>query len=242
MGRVVIYRSRPSTGALRLAESLRGRGIQARKVRRLATTRYGAPRLTSDDLLICWGDVGPQDHPWSLNNIPIPNKLEELQVLKDADVPTVEFSTVVEEGWLPRSKYHSQGRDLTTPPTHPGYWVKREEFEYECRVHVWDGVSIRAGRKRPADGETPHEWIRSRSNGWVVDYSLPIHRRERDAAKAAVTALGLLFGAVDVGVLPNGEARVLEVNRAPGLEGNTVEKYADVIERLWNGQRGLSSD
>lgn len=232
---VIIYRRKASQAAVLLAQCLRDTfGLSAKKRRTLR-------RLSSSDLLVCWGEEGPP-HNWSLNNVPILDKLEELDALEEAGVPVVQHSREPIEGWLPRSRHHSQGRDLTTPPTHFDYFVKKEDFEYEVRVHVWNGLSIRAGRKRRADGEDSHEWIRSRSNGWVVDYSLPIHRPERDSAKSAVAALGLLFGAVDVGVLPDGQARVLEVNRAPGLEGNTVLKYAELIAREYNGRSDFPAD
>jgi len=51
-------------------------------------------------------------------------------------------------------------------------------------------------------------------------------------ALAAVSALGLDFGAVDI-IYNEHENQyyVLEVNTAPGLEGTTVEKYAEAFAK-----------
>jgi glutathione synthase/RimK-type ligase-like ATP-grasp enzyme len=56
----------------------------------------------------------------------------------------------------------------------------------------------------------------------------PAHR---NLAKKAVESLGLTFGAVDIGRKADNSLIVLEVNRAPGLEGNTINAYANAIVR-----------
>lgn len=201
-------------------------------------------------MVVGWGQSPPSlpDSVPVINGGRILNKLEELEALRDAGVPTVEFSREPVEGWLGRSAHHSQGLDLLRPPSRPDYWVQKETFAYEARVHIWRGMSIRAGIKVPVPGETQHDWIRSRGCGWYIRYD-GVHRAERDAARAAVEALQLDFGAVDIGirVLAGGhdadaENRppvcVLEVNRAPGLEGVTVQKYAEQIRQEWEQRYG----
>ena len=50
-------------------------------------------------------------------------------------------------------------------------------------------------------------------------------------AVAAVVALGLDFGAVDVVYnVKEQKAYVLEVNSAPGLSGTTLDKYVEVFK------------
>ena len=57
----------------------------------------------------------------------------------------------------------------------------------------------------------------------------------RDLAHRACEALGLQFGAVDIGEQVDGSLVVLEVNRAPGLEDGTVARYAGAITRWMQG-------
>lgn len=148
--------------------------------------------------------------------------------------------------WLARSRNHVGGSDLlSTRLIVPDYWVKREEIAREFRVHSFLGRSIRAGMKTVRDGLVPsqpgiavvsngyaHPWIRSYDAGWRVSYDGDsVRQRHRDAAHAAVAALGLDFAAVDVAERPDGSVFVLEVNRAPGIEAGTIEAYARAITR-----------
>jgi glutathione synthase/RimK-type ligase-like ATP-grasp enzyme len=47
-----------------------------------------------------------------------------------------------------------------------------------------------------------------------------------------VSALGLDFGAVDVALRKDGVPVVWEVNKAPGLEGGSLKKYAEKLIQL----------
>lgn len=138
--------------------------------------------------------------------------------------------------WLPRLNNHIGGTDLLNPPTNPGFWVKRESIVQEIRVHSFMGKSIRAGVKAPREGfNQPHQWIRSYDGGWTIKYDgVTSKQAHRDLAHKAVAALGLQFGAVDLAQLKDGRLIVLEVNRAPGIEGGTVERYAEAIKG-WMG-------
>lgn len=143
--------------------------------------------------------------------------------------------------WLPRLYDHVGGEDLLQPPAAPDFFVKKLELVREFRIHSFLGKSIRAGMKAPrenyADG-TPgaaqrHPWIRSHEAGWRILYDgVSSKQKHRDLAHKAVAALGLDFGAVDIGEMANGSLVVLEVNRAPGIEGGTVEAYSNAI-RQW---------
>jgi hypothetical protein len=134
--------------------------------------------------------------------------------------------------WVGRMNAHHGGNDLLHVPTTPDYWAKKEAFVKEIRIHCFKGKSIRAGQKVPREGVQPHPWIRSFDAGWKIAYDgFASRRAQRKLAAAAVTALGLDFGAVDMGIKADGSLCVLEVNRAPGLEGGTTEAYANAIER-----------
>jgi hypothetical protein len=137
--------------------------------------------------------------------------------------------------WLGRDRNHIGGRDLLNPPIRPDFWVRKEELACEYRIHSFLGSSIRAGKKKKVEGH-PHdpatEWIRGLLNGWKISYDgVSIRQRHRDLAHLACQALGLNFGAVDLGEKADGSLLVLEVNRAPGLDGGTITAYAGAIRR-----------
>lgn len=140
--------------------------------------------------------------------------------------------------WLPRLNSHVGGNDLLRTPQTPDFWVKKEAIVREFRVHSFLGRSIRAGVKVPREGFTnPHQWIRSWDGGWRISYDgATIRQAHRDIAHAALGALGLDFGAVDIGERQDGSLIVFEVNRAPGLEGGTVSAYEEAI-RAWKESR-----
>lgn len=150
--------------------------------------------------------------------------------------------------WLPRMNNHVGGNDLLQPPDRIDYWSKKENIVREFRIHSFNKKSIRAGVKDLREGFTlptnpaarigngvAHPWIRSWDGGWRIKYDgVTSKQRHRDLAHAAVEALGLQFGAVDIGELDNGSLIVLEVNRAPGLEGGTIDAYANAINNWIN--------
>lgn len=109
--------------------------------------------------------------------------------------------------------------------THFMEWV---EAEREYRVHIFQGRSIRISRKDYSEDKT---WLAVKPG----DIDL---RPVRSAARQAVEALGLDFGAVDV--LASGENNdevfVLEVNTAPGLGGTMPRVYFETFTR-WKEER-----
>ena len=147
--------------------------------------------------------------------------------------------------WLGRTFNHVGGNDLLRPTTHPDFYSRKESIVNEFRVHSFFGRSIRAGKKikRGPDSKTPfhgepHAWIRSFDAGWQISYAddVGIKQKHRDIAHAAVKALGLSFGAVDIGELADGTLIVLEVNRAPGVEDGTTNAYGRAIRRWIGGE------
>jgi hypothetical protein len=145
--------------------------------------------------------------------------------------------------WLGRRSNHVGGHDLLTPPATPDFWSRKEDIVEEYRIHCFKGRSIRAGKKIVREGLTntgapyvAHPWIRSLDGGWRICYDDFKSRKEmRDLAARAVEALSLDFGAVDLGKKRDGSLIVLEVNRAPGLEGGTITAYANAIKGWMGG-------
>lgn len=139
--------------------------------------------------------------------------------------------------WVGRMNDHIGGNDLLNPPSRPDFYTLKVRLDREVRIHSFLGRSIRAGVKVPREGVTPHPWIRSFDGGWRIQYDgFESTEEMRKLAAAACKALGLDFGAVDMGIKPDGGLIVLEVNRAPGLEGGSVEAYAKALARWVEGE------
>lgn len=139
--------------------------------------------------------------------------------------------------WIARTNDHIGGNDLLRGVQRPDYWSKKEDIRSEIRIHSFAGKSIRAGVKKVGGphAANAHQWVRSYDGGWIIDYAgFSAQQAQRDLAASAVAALGLQFGAVDIGVLADGTSMVLEVNRAPGIEGNSTEAYVKAIQK-WIG-------
>jgi glutathione synthase/RimK-type ligase-like ATP-grasp enzyme len=123
--------------------------------------------------------------------------------------------------------------DVVPAPLYVKYKKKKSEF----RVHVVNGNMVLVQRKirRPVvEGEQggPVNWrVRSHDNGFIFQRNdLAYSAKVVPAAFKAMEALNLDFGAVDIIYNEReDEAYVLEVNTAPGLEGTTVEDYANAF-------------
>lgn len=122
-------------------------------------------------------------------------------------------------------------------------YVKYEKKKDEYRIHVgrritdgtagYEAFSIQRKARRLDTPPSEVNWqIRNHSTGFI-------YRRDGvvppaaviDGAKRALEASRLDFGAVDV--IWNaqlGKAFVLEINTAPGLEGQTIQDYADFFK------------
>ena len=161
--------------------------------------------------------------------------LTSLNQALDVPAPIARVEAVVD--WVGRNNDHVGGNDLLNPTTNPAYYSKKENFVQEFRIHSFLGRSIRAGVKVPREDMTPHAWVRSWDGGWRMNYDgVTAQQAHRIIAHQACQALNLDFGAVDIGEKADGTLVVLEVNRAPGLEGGTITRYAGAINRWMSGE------
>lgn len=120
---------------------------------------------------------------------------------------------------------------LVGAPLYVQYVKKKDEY----RVHLGKGregqtVIIAIQRKARRNGfENPNWQIRNLDNGFVfVRDGVTPPASVSQAAQESFQGTGLDFGAVDVIYNENlGRAYVLEINTAPGLEGQTIKDYAD---------------
>jgi glutathione synthase/RimK-type ligase-like ATP-grasp enzyme len=238
-----------SRSARSLADALGGR------VLRLQGSTY---RQRQQDTIINWGSTEQRVSIFP-NNVLNPffritqasNKLTAFNVMRDAGVQIPQFWTNRED--IPDEAFpivcrtilngHSgrgivianQRDELVNAPLYVRYIKKLHEF----RIHVGrGGTVICQQRKAIPNGTTPtNTLVRNHDNGYIYvreGFETPVQVIEQ--AQAAIAALGLDFGAVDV--IWNQhyrQAYVLEVNTAPGLEGSTVTDYANYFRGLING-------
>lgn len=211
------------------------------------------PRLS--DVIINWGCGDSQLRGARFFNHPVgvsiaQCKLATLIRLREAGVPHPEFTAdpEVAEEWLAEGApvvartllraSQARGLVLVQPgdvlPVAPLYtrYVKKAD---EYRIHVglshgaYNVIDIQQKRKR--SGVEHNSQIRNAENGWVYcRENVAAPSAAVAAATASVRALGLEFGAVDIGWNRLRESPcVYEVNTAPGLEGSTVSRYASYL-------------
>lgn len=176
------------------------------------------------------------------------DKRVALSVFKVSGVPTLEFGgrnsalTWLQEGYTvyARTKLTGMGgsgivivnglNDLDSLGYCP-LFTKRFNTHREFRVHVAFGQTLITLEKKKRRGTTPDPLVRSHHRDWVFcQHNLdPIPDTVQTTAVAAVAALGLDFGGVDLAIDRNGNVAVFEVNTAPGLEGTSLLKYTEAF-------------
>jgi glutathione synthase/RimK-type ligase-like ATP-grasp enzyme len=175
------------------------------------------------------------------------NKLEAFKRLAQAGVSTPRFSsnresvdwtglTVVRHKLSGHSGEGIELRDSGDLPSAPLY-VQYVPKKAEYRVHVVGKRVVLVQRKaRNPQCDNPNWKVRNHDNGFIfVRNDVTPPRGTEEQAIRAVEALGLDFGAVDI--IFNEKSNsvyVLEVNTAPGLEGQTIEDYANGFKELVN--------
>lgn len=202
--------------------------------------------------LVCWGTPLPSFEEIKVLNSreKVMNKLQDHEALAKV-VPTItvlpidpNYSTkrYLESGYIPRSFRESL---IYWSTEVADYYTLKRVFTTEYRIHSFSGRSIRAGIKVPIDGlslvtelgwkpnsNLVHPWIKTHAGGWRTNYE-GSHGTTglRTTAHRAVRALGLTFGAVDIGIDSNGHSCVIGVDTAPVIEGKTITAYVRAIHR-----------
>lgn len=209
------------------------------------------------DILVNWGTTKPlpakaQQVLNSSQSVTIAgNKLFAFTAFAGEDVETVPWTAnkAVAKEWQDRGNTivvrnvltgHSgngiviveEGQDIPDAPLYTKYIFKVKEY----RVHATQTGIIHTQRKVRDPDVEPLSWkVRSHANGFIFQVTNIEPSEARDKlATSAVKALGLDFGAVDIIEDKKGKLYVLEVNTAPGLEGQTIEAYTTALEQLAN--------
>jgi len=224
-----------SEGLSLICEKLREMGHKAVQCKP-ENSRY---RIKRNDTVFKWG-------------VSSGGKLAQYNRFRDLGVPHAEFNTDIRQAksWvleghrvLCRTVLNGHGGDgihianandvdsVVDAPLYTKYVKKQREF----RVHVFltDGEpqyyvtekKRMAAERRP---ETFNKYIRNHSNGWVFCRDIqPVPEEVLEQSTRAVGALGLTFGAVDVGWHDEHGICVYEVNSAPGVDNETALWYAE---------------
>lgn len=200
-----------------------------------------------------WQALNRDTGPWS-------NKLQSFQRWRNVEsgprIPAFTTSRQEAQGWLPGGTRvvcrgtltgHS-GAGITVLegnqqlPQVPLY-VKYIPKDAEYRVHVFAGEVIDVQRKVRDPSREPSDWhVRSHANGFIytrTDATSQLHAITAPPdvllqARRAMASSGLVFGAVDVIFNEHrNHAYVLEVNTAPGLEGQSITTYANAIRSYY---------
>lgn len=199
------------------------------------------------------------------NDVPCPNMLSRdmLNNIPNTAYPLVGRPDLHSKGrgfWLCRTmsdvQRALQGTRLKKAATH---FMEYIEGAREFRVHVLrdprpcirnsshdevasvcNGCKFRTIKISEKVGEVDITRPRNHAQGNAVFNYPDITSRERStlrkAARGAVKALQLDFGAVDI-LFKEGKAYVLEVNTAPRLTdetADTLQKYVEAFMRYWN--------
>lgn len=109
----------------------------------------------------------------------------------------------------------------------------------EFRLHVLNGQVVFSQQKRRVEGAEELEHysnvVRNHHTGWIYAISnVSPNRAGINAAIAAVQALGLDYGAVDI-ITNQENAWVLEVNTAPGMTGTNLQNFCNNLLSIFTG-------
>lgn len=177
------------------------------------------------------------------------SKVDQLSSFTLAGVPCPKYTTdkLVAEAWLRDDVKRVMCRKLTRAHSGKGCVVANNIDElvqaplytayvpkkFEYRVHVFNGKVIdkQIKRKRKEYEGTRDTQIRNKANGYVFcREGITDDPRLESIAIAAVKALSRPYGAVDIIYNEKQDSYfVLEVNSKPGMQGTTLEKYAQAI-------------
>lgn len=248
--RIRLFPYGPSGSARALSQRL---GIP--RIRIDGTSRF---RPRDGDVLVNWGRASGIALPMR-GVVHVINKEHSVACARDkvrafgamtaAGVPTVDWTTDpdVAQAWLNggdtvfiRRSTTGQGGSGIVVVTSPGFvapaplYTKQFKARHEYRVHVFGPYTF-VQKKRRRNGTEPNA-VRNHANGYVYcTNGVEAPACVTSAAAAAIAACGLDFGAVDILCTEGGEARVLEVNTAPGLEGRTLDFYVERFNEKLHG-------
>lgn len=224
-----------------LIAALKEKGVKALLLKK-QKSKFKAKQ---DDLIINWGNKEPINHNCQVLNKPnlietTSNKISFFQLMKEKGLENlcVPFTTdkQVAQQWKQQghtvvsrkyvASYGGKGivLDLVNAPLYTKYMESRKEF----RVHIFDGEVILVQRKHDKAGNNSK--IRNLENGFIFrSKQIKVPPSILETCQKVIDATGLNFGAIDILYTSKDKQWVLEVNSAPGLKDDTLEKYTEAI-------------
>lgn len=245
----ITYSNKFSPTGRRLRDAL-----GARKVR-VDGPPWRPRRTRSAPFLIVWGGGMDRQVPNNTrmvrNGTPF-NKLGQLQRLRESlgeNCPEFTTDIRVAEEWRQRGKvlarqrldgHSGQGIEEFTGQ-HAPLFVRYYPKDVELRVHVFDNEVILLTQKRRRNGFDGNPIIRNHANGYIYSANLSNWLdlgTIQQLAVRAVQTLGYRWGGVDIICRKERNPRylVLEVNACPGLEGRSVNAYAEKFRQLYTSR------
>jgi hypothetical protein len=177
------------------------------------------------------------------------DKYGQLQRLEEMHVPCLQTTRVAPRDqasypWIARQAHHVAGRDirLCLQPEDAEFALRHgHDFltkfvprAKEYRVWVYRRRHLGSYEKVLTHPERYKKFGCNYRNGWAFNLlnEAAIPRAAVELAGRAVDALGLDFGAADILVPKVGEPLILEVNTAPGVEGDGRQVIRALARRI----------
>jgi len=211
----------------------------------------------TEPVIVSWGTIHNASEDRTLYNKPnairlSSNKKNARQVLLAAGIP-VPFPGEEKFPCIGRTNYHRGGKGFwycenpkeveIAKSAGAGYFSAFYPKTNEHRVHVAHGLILFVQEKVPHFSmlansvRALHIWNHNNFRFRIVRQNL-WNKEMLIGCIKAIDVLGLDFGAVDV--LSNAELDppwvICEVNTAPGLEGYSINKYAEYFQWLFSEQ------
>lgn len=177
------------------------------------------------------------------------NKVECFRALSEVGLATPRYATSRREalkhlkfpmlvrspsGWQGRNTHLAlQPADLDRLPSmRDTFFVEYVPKQAEYRVHVFQGRAFRSTRKVFTGTDDQYDGVVwNHETGWVFSSDEEISPMIPSIGAAAVSALGLDMGAVDILISLTGDPVILEINTGPGLAPLTLDLYGNRLAR-----------
>jgi len=199
--------------------------ILARTFRSMGHRVWATSNLHKSPVIINWGNSSCTDNN-AINFGIVTDKMEQLVKLK----PHIRTLNLLEN--IPndfdqfpvfcRKRYHQQGNDIVIAMSMDelvacDYYTIFEPFQRELRIQVFEDQFRGFIKEREEeDAEYP---IKNVDNNYNFRW-IGLSQELKDFCVKTLEVLGVKFGCIDIGVLPQKEYCVIEVNSAPSIINN----------------------
>ena len=224
----------------------------------LRVRQNGLYRPRTSDLIINWGST--KTPSWARSNLTVlnpwdkiknaTNKIKAFNLLSAANIPVPRYTTSRDEALsffadngivvCRTTVTGSRGAGIVIAKTpeelvNAPLYTRHVRHKNEYRVHVVGNTIIDFAQKKKRQGSEASALIRSHGDGVFCRDGISLPDTVKQAALGAIQALGLDFGAIDLGHrVSDDKAYVFEVNTAPGMSAtsNLALRYVAAFRNL----------